>query len=387
MDVSDAPRHFGRRARMGRALSAVRGFTNALGAARDTLLPRATAPIRSLGTARAFTTHAGRGTLPWTTRVDDVLIALKSTAVQNLLHRPPGVFTRGFAAEAGSLKVYKPTSPGQRGRITTTRDHLWKGKPFKALTVGLRKKGGRNNQGRISVWHKGGGHKQLYRVIDMKRRATTAAGTVRRIEYDPNRSTRIALVDFLDDAKGTKPSYVLAAEGMRAGSTIVASTDGGVDIRPGNAMPLKEIPVGTNVHNIELRPGQGGKMVRAAGTSAVLVKKGEDGYATVRLPSGEQRLVLLACMATIGTLSNAQHANRVLGKAGAVRWLGVRPTTRGVAMNPIDHPHGGGEGRTSGGRPSVTPWGVHTKGHRTRNSKRTDNMRVARRPTGKGKKR
>jgi large subunit ribosomal protein L2 len=152
-------------------------------------------------------------------------------------------------------------------------------------------------------------------------------------------------------------------------------------------MPLKEIPVGTNVHNIELRPGQGGKMVRAAGTSAVLVKKGEDGYATVRLPSGEQRLVLLACMATIGTLSNAQHANRVLGKAGAVRWLGVRPTTRGVAMNPIDHPHGGGEGRTSGGRPSVTPWGVHTKGHRTRNSKRTDNMRVARRPTGKGKKR
>jgi hypothetical protein len=194
MDVSDAPRHFGRRARMGRALSAVRGFTNALGAARDTLLPRATAPIRSLGTARAFATHAGRGTLPWTTRVDDVLIALKSTAVQNLLHRPPGVFTRGFAAEAGSLKVYKPTSPGQRGRITTTRDHLWKGKPFKALTVGLRKKGGRNNQGRISVWHKGGGHKQLYRVIDMKRRATTAAGTVRRIEYDPNRSTRIALV-------------------------------------------------------------------------------------------------------------------------------------------------------------------------------------------------
>jgi hypothetical protein len=159
---------------MGRALSAVRGFTNALGAARDTLLPRAAAPIRSLGTARAFTTHAGRGTLPWTTRV--------------------GVFTKGFAAEAGSLKVYKPTSPGQRGRITTTRDHLWKGKPFKALTVGLRKKGGRNNQGRISVWHKGGGHKQLYRVIDMKRRATTAAGTVRRIEYDPNRSTRIALV-------------------------------------------------------------------------------------------------------------------------------------------------------------------------------------------------
>ena len=149
MDVSDAPRHFGRRARMGRALSAVRGFTNALGAARDTLLPRAAAPIRSLGTARAFTTHAGRGTLPWTTRVDDVLVALKSTAVQNLLHRPQGVFTRGFAAEAGSLKVYKPTSPGQRGRITTTRDHLWKGKPFKALTVGLRKKGGRNNQGRI----------------------------------------------------------------------------------------------------------------------------------------------------------------------------------------------------------------------------------------------
>ena len=170
--------------------------------------------------------------------------------------------TRGFA---GGLKVYKPTSPGQRGRITTSRDHLWKGKPLKALTVGLRKKGGRNNAGRITVWHQGGGHKRLYRIIDTKRRATTAAGTVRRIEYDPNRTTRIALVDFLDDAKGTKPCYVLAPDRIKPGSTIVSSTDGGVDIRPGNAMPLREIPPGTQIHNIELRPGQGGVLVAPRG--------------------------------------------------------------------------------------------------------------------------
>mmetsp|Transcript_1229 Transcript_1229/g.5308 ORF Transcript_1229/g.5308 Transcript_1229/m.5308 type:complete len:381 (-) Transcript_1229:1124-2266(-) len=375
------------------AFAVVRSLASALGAARDAL-PRAPPPIGTLGAARrtlatsALGHHGRNGTLPWIA-VDDAFA--RSVGAGRGATRSAMGSTRGFAAEA--LKVYKPTSPGQRGRITTSRDHLWRGKPLKALTVGLRKKGGRNNQGRITVWHQGGGHKRLYRIIDMKRRATTAAGTVRRIEYDPNRSTRIALVDFLDDAKRTKPCYVLAPEGVKPGSTIVASTDGGVDIRPGNAMPLREIPPGTQIHNIELRPGQGGVLVRAAGTCATLVKKSEigtggadDGYATVRLPSGEQRLVLLSCMATVGTLSNAQHANRVLGKAGAVRWLGVRPTTRGVAMNPVDHPHGGGEGRTSGGRPSVTPWGVYTKGTRTRNNKRTDNMRVARRPTGKKKK-
>ena len=279
--------------------------------------------------------------------------------------------------------MYKPTSPGQRGRITTARDHLWKGKPFKALTKGLTKSGGRNNQGRITVWHRGGGHKRKYRMVDFARLMRGVTGTVRRIEYDPNRTTRIALVDF--EGEGNKPVYVLATDGMKSGDLIDAG-DENVDIRPGNAMPLGSMPAGTLIHNIELLPGQGGRLVRAAGATATLVKKGEDGYATVKLPSGEQRLIPLKCYATVGVLSNREHQNRVLGKAGAKRWLGIRPTTRGVAMNPIDHPHGGGEGRTSGGRPSCTPWGVQTKGKRTRNNKRTDVFRVARRPSSKKKK-
>ena len=257
------------------------------------------------------------------------------------------------------------------------------GKPFKALTKGLAKSGGRNNRGRITVWHRGGGHKRKYRMVDFQRLMRGVTGVVRRIEYDPNRTTRIALVDF--EGEGNKPAYVLATDGMKSGDVVDAG-DENVDIRPGNAMPLRSMPAGTLIHNIELLPGQGGRLVRAAGATATLVKKGEDGYATVKLPSGEQRLILLECYATVGVLSNREHQNRVLGKAGAKRWLGIRPTTRGVAMNPIDHPHGGGEGRTSGGRPSCTPWGVQTKGKRTRNSKRTDVFRVARRPSGKKKK-
>lgn len=281
-------------------------------------------------------------------------------------------------------QVYKPTSPGIRGRIITSREHLWKGRPYKPLCVGLRKTGGRNNQGRITVWHRGGGHKRLYRMIDFKRKVHDVSGVVRRIEYDPNRTTRIALVDY----EGVKePAYLLAVDGMKAGDVVRTAGKEEVEIRPGNALPLNAIPVGTSIHNIELYPGRGGQLVRAAGTAALLIKKDDDtGYATVKLPSGEQRLILSRCYATVGMLSNREHANRKLGKAGAKRWIGVRPTVRGVAMNPIDHPHGGGEGRTSGGRPSCTPWGVQTKGKRTRNNKRTDKYRVSRRPTGKAKK-
>jgi len=283
---------------------------------------------------------------------------------------------RGYAGAAGEgMKAYKPTSPGQRGRITTSRKMLWPGRPLKALTVGLKKTGGRNNAGRVTVWHRGGGHKRLYRMIDFKRDLTGVMGTIRRLEYDPNRSTHIALVDFED---GHKPRYVLAPHGAQPGDTLESGAES--DIKVGNALPLKNIPLQTTIHNIELYPGRGGQLCRSAGSAATLIKKGDDGYCVVRLPSGEQRLVLEKCMATIGMLSNRGHQNRNIGKAGANRWRGIRPTTRGVAMNPIDHPHGGGEGRTSGGRPSVTPWGKHTKGARTRNNKRTDAFRVSRRP-------
>ena len=251
---------------------------------------------------------------------------------------------------------------------------------MKALTVGLKKRGGRNNAGRITVWHKGGGHKRLYRVIDFKRDLEGVRGVIRRLEYDPNRTTHIALVDY---EGGHKSSYVLAPHGAQAGDALESGPES--DIKIGNALPLKNIPLSTTIHNIELVPGRGGQMCRSAGSSATLVKKGDDGYCVVRLPSGEQRLVLEGCKATIGMLSNRGHQNRNIGKAGANRWRGIRPTTRGVAMNPIDHPHGGGEGRTSGGRPSCTPWGVHTKGHRTRNNKRTDQFRVSRRPRNRNK--
>lgn len=217
-------------------------------------------------------------------------------------------------------------------------------------------------------------------MIDFKRDLTGVPGTIRRLEYDPNRSTHIALVDY---EAGHKPRYVLAPHGALPGDVIESGPDS--DIRVGNALPLKNIPLQTTIHNIELRPGRGGQLCRSAGSAATLVKKGTDGYCVVRLPSGEQRLVKENCMATIGMLSNRGHQNRNIGKAGANRWRGIRPTTRGVAMNPIDHPHGGGEGRTSGGRPSVTPWGVHTKGKRTRNNKRTDQFRVSRRPRNRSK--
>ena len=290
--------------------------------------------------------------------------------------------------EAG-LKAYKPTTPGFRGRVITDRSKLWKGKPLKALTKGLTKRGGRNNSGRITVWHKGGGHKRLYRMIDFKRDLFGVNGVIRRIEYDPNRTTRIALVDYPD---GIKPRYILAPEGARAGD--VVSSSGGrptnsdddsvssvsIDIRPGNAMPLSEMPIGTIVHNVELVPGRGGALARSAGASATLVKKGADGYCAIKLPSGELRLVPSKCVATVGVLSNREHQNTIMGKAGAKRWKGIRPTVRGTAMNPIDHPHGGGEGRSKGNNQSVSPWGVNTKGKRTRNNKRTENMRLQRRP-------
>ena len=260
------------------------------------------------------------------------------------------------------------------------RTELWKGKPYRPLTRGIAKTGGRGRLGRITVWHRGGGHKRRYRVVDFnKHRLRGSLGTVCRVEYDPNRTARIALVRH-EGHKG--PVYVLATDTMKSGDTIIADNDD-QEIRPGNSMPLERMPLGTVIHNIELRPGQGGKLVRAAGAAATLIKKGNHGCAVVRLPSGEQRLVLARCYATVGIISNRSHQNRKLGKAGARRWLGVRPTVRGVSMNPVDHPHGGGEGRTSGGRPSSTPWGIQTKGKRTRNSKHSDLYRVARRSTGR----
>jgi large subunit ribosomal protein L2 len=278
------------------------------------------------------------------------------------------------------LKAYKPTTPGFRGRVITDRSKLWKGNPLKQLTKGLMKSGGRNNHGRITVWHKGGGHKRLYREIDFKRDLYNVAGVVRRIEYDPNRTTRIALIDY---PEGNKPRYILAPDGTKAGDVVMsgnAESTNTIDLRPGNAMSLSEMPIGTIIHNVELVPGKGGAMARSAGASATLVKKGSDGYCAIKLPSGELRLVPSKCVATVGVLSNREHQNINLGKAGAKRWKGVRPTVRGTAMNPIDHPHGGGEGRSKGDNKSVSPWGVETKGKRTRNNKRTDSMRLQRRP-------
>ena len=244
------------------------------------------------------------------------------------------------------------------------RTELWKGKPYRPLTRGIAKTGGRGRLGRITVWHRGGGHKRRYRVVDFnKHRLRGSLGTVCRVEYDPNRTARIALVRH-EGHKG--PVYVLATDTMKSGDTIIADNDD-QEIRPGNSMPLERMPLGTVIHNIELRPGQGGKLVRAAGAAATLIKKGNHGYAVVRLPSGEQRLVLARCYATVGIISNRSHQNRKLGKAGARRWLGVRPTVRGVSMNPVDHPHGGGEGRTSGGGHPVL-LGVfrqRVKGHET----------------------
>jgi large subunit ribosomal protein L2 len=268
-----------------------------------------------------------------------------------------------------ALKTFKPVTPSLRQLVQVDRAGLWKGKPVKALTEGLVKSGGRNNLGRITVRHHGGGHKRRYRLVDFKRRKLGVGAVVERLEYDPNRSAFIALLRYDDGEQ----AYILAPQRLNVGDRVIA--DDRIDVKPGNAGPLKNIPIGTIVHNIELKPGGGGQLARAAGTYAQLV--GRDGDdAQIRLGSGEIRRVRAACMASIGAVSNPDHQNINYGKAGRKRWLGWRPTVRGVAMNPVDHPHGGGEGRTSGGRHPVTPWGKPTKGARTRRNKRTDSQIV-----------
>ena len=268
-----------------------------------------------------------------------------------------------------ALKHYKPTTPGQRQLVIVDRSELHKGKPVKTLTEGLSKSGGRNSSGRVTVRFRGGGHKRTYRLVDFKRRKLDMAATVERLEYDPNRSAFIALVTYADGEQ----SYILAPQRLAAGDQVIAGAQ--VDVKPGNAMPLQAIPVGTIVHNIELTPGKGGQVARSAGTYAQIVGR-DQGYAVLRLNSGEQRRVLGTCFATIGAVSNPDHGNINLGKAGRTRWLGWRPHNRGVTMNPVDHPHGGGEGRTSGGRHPVTPWGKPTKGKKTRRNKATDKFIV-----------
>tara|TARA_B100000686_G_scaffold350644_1_gene447176 strand:- start:1744 stop:2574 length:831 start_codon:yes stop_codon:yes gene_type:complete len=271
-----------------------------------------------------------------------------------------------------TLHKSKPTSAGRRFQVAVKTDGLYKGNPHPALLSKKTKSGGRNNNGRITVRHRGGGHKQRYRIIDFKRDKDGVAGVVERIEYDPNRSAHIALLKYSDGER----RYILAPRGVREGSVIACGED--APIKPGNALPLKSIPVGTLIHNIEMKPGKGGQLVRSAGGSAQLAAR-EGAYATIRLRSGEMRRIHVDCRATIGEVGHGEHNLRKLGKAGAKRWRGVRPTVRGVAMNPVDHPHGGGEGRTSGGRHPVSPWGVPTKGYKTRANKRTDNMIVRRR--------
>ena len=271
-----------------------------------------------------------------------------------------------------ALKQYNPTSPGQRGLVTVDRSGLYKGKPVKKLTEGLTKTGGRNNSGHVTAWQKGGGHKRKYRMVDFKRRKMDVMATVERIEYDPNRTAFIALITYEDGEQ----AYILAPQRLAAGDKVVSSTK--ADIKPGNALPLSSIPIGTIIHNVELKAGKGGQIARSAGTYVQLVGR-DQSYSILRLASGEVRMVRSECMATIGAVSNSDQQNIKLGKAGRSRWLGRRPNVRGVAMNPIDHPHGGGEGKTSGGRHPVTPWGKPTKGKRTRNNKKTDRLIVRRR--------
>ena len=266
----------------------------------------------------------------------------------------------------------KPTSPGRRFVVKVTTPDLHRGEPHAALVSSKSKSGGRNNTGRITTRHRGGGHKQRYRIIDFKRNKIGVPARVERIEYDPNRSAHIALLLFADGER----RYILAPKGVKVGTEIRDGSD--APIKPGNAMPLRNIPVGTLVHNIEMKPGKGGQIARSAGSGVQLVAR-EGEHATLRLRSGEMRKIPSDCIATIGEVGNVEHNLRSLGKAGAKRWRGVRPTVRGVAMNPVDHPHGGGEGRTSGGRHPVSPWGTPTKGYRTRKNKRTDNMIVRRR--------
>jgi large subunit ribosomal protein L2 len=271
-----------------------------------------------------------------------------------------------------ALKKYNPTTASQRGLVRIDKSDLWKGGPHKPLTKGLTKTGGRNNLGRMTSRHRGGGHKRLYRIIDFKRNKLDCVATIERIEYDPNRSAYIALVKYDDGVY----SYILAPAKMKAGDQVVSGPDS--DIKTGNCLPLKNIPVGTIVHNVEMKPGKGGQIARSAGTSVSIVGK-DSGYAQIKLSSSEVRLVPLECMATIGSLSNADKKNTIVGKAGRSRWLGRRPHVRGVAMNPVDHPHGGGEGKTSGGRHPVTPWGKPTKGKKTRKNKLTSKFIIRRR--------
>lgn len=275
-----------------------------------------------------------------------------------------------------ALKHFNPTTPSLRGTVLIDRSELHKGKPVKQLTEGKNKSGGRNNHGRTTSRFRGGGHKQSYRYVDFKRRKFNVAGTIERLEYDPNRTSFIALIKY-DDGE---LAYILAPQRVKSGDRVVAGAR--VDVKPGNAMPLAAMPVGTIVHNIELKIGAGGKVARSAGTYAQLVGK-DAGYAQIKLQSGELRLVRGECMATVGAVSNPDNMNQHIGKAGRNRWLGRRPHNRGVVMNPVDHPHGGGEGRTSGGRHPVTPWGKPTKGYKTRSNKRTDSLIIRRRKTGK----
>ncbi|MEX1148208.1 MAG: 50S ribosomal protein L2 [Sphingomonadales bacterium] len=268
-----------------------------------------------------------------------------------------------------ALKAYKPVTAAQRGLVLVDRSDLWNGKPVKSLTEGLTKSGGRNNHGRITARRRGGGHKRTYRMVDFKRRKWDVAATVERLEYDPNRSAFIALVKYADG----ELAYILAPQRLAAGDQVIAGAR--VDVKPGNAMPLSAMPVGTIVHNVEMKPGKGGQIARAAGTYVQVVGR-DQGYAILRLASGEQRIVRGECMATVGAVSNPDNQNTTLAKAGRSRWMGKRPSVRGVAMNPVDHPHGGGEGRTSGGRHPVTPWGKPTKGKKTRKNKSTDRFIV-----------
>jgi large subunit ribosomal protein L2 len=271
-----------------------------------------------------------------------------------------------------ALKQYRPVTPGQRGLVLIDRSGLWKGKPEKALTEGLNSSGGRNNNGRITARRRGGGHKQRYRIIDFRRNKFDVSAVVERVEYDPNRTAFIALIQYDDGER----AYILAPQRLGVGDRVAAGRN--VDIKPGNALPMQNIPVGTIIHNVEMKQGKGGQLARSAGAYVQLVGK-DQGYAQLRLSSGELRIVRAECMATVGAVSNADQQNIKIGKAGRSRWLGQRPKVRGVAMNPIDHPHGGGEGKTSGGRHPVTPWGVPTKGKRTRNNKRTDSLIMRRR--------
>ncbi|HQS84214.1 MAG: 50S ribosomal protein L2 [Alphaproteobacteria bacterium 16-39-46] len=271
-----------------------------------------------------------------------------------------------------ALKYFKPTTPGQRQLVLVDRSELWKGKPERSLTVGLKKTGGRNNNGRITTFHHGGGHKRRYRLIDFRRQKFDIVGVVERLEYDPNRTAWIALITYEDGEK----AYILAPQRLKVGDQVISGER--ADIKPGNAMPMQNIPVGTIVHNVEMKSGKGGQLARSAGTYVQIVGR-DSGYVQLKLSSGELRIVRAECMATIGAVSNPDQKNVVLGKAGRKRWMGIRPTVRGVAMNPVDHPHGGGEGKTSGGRHPVTPWGKCTKGKKTRKNVATSKYIIRRR--------